>query len=139
MRYIFLLTVLSLFTSCSEDDPKTEEIPFTTWQLFEVESWNGNIFTKEEMTIHEFIELRGDNTFIKTRVRDEEIILESSGTYEFEYADDFTYLHLDHNVDNDLIINCTAVLRESFFYAPDVITNNSSACDWPILRFEKLE
>ncbi len=72
-------------------------------------------------------------------MRDGELLIESSGTYEFDYQDDATYVYLDHEADNDLIINCTGENRETLFFESDILVNNSSACDWPILRFFEVE
>ena len=138
---IFILSILCLcITGCSEDDTDIDQYESKTWELSEYEFFNGEIVSMEEFIYFETIELKDNSTFTKTRLnQDQEILFESTGTYQFNYQDDYTYVYLDHDTDNDFIINCQSIQRETYYFESEFLVNNSSACDWPVLRYKELE
>lgn len=138
MRYFYLLIIVSVIFGCSEDDMESIN-QSKTWELTQYEFANGELLNKEDFVFFETIEMRSDSSFVKIRLREEEVISESTGRYIFDQKDDFIYVYLDHNADNDFIINCDGSLRETLRFEGEFLTNDSSPCDWPVLRFSEVK
>ena len=142
MKYPIILTFLiGTLISCSSDNAiDTEQCP-EKWQLIRMSGSEAIIppSTGIHMAWRESYLLYPDNTFIKTRERDN-VVTEGKGTYAIVSLSDGEYLELVYKSKNDLIGNCTIEPKELLkINSEDEMIGTWWACDGPGLFYEKVE
>lgn len=111
------------------------------WQLTEMSGSVENVSpsTGSSMDWQEYYLLYSDNTFVKSRERNN-VITEKKGSYAFVTLSDGKYLELVYESHNDLIGNCTSEAKELLkLNAENELIGTWSACDGPGLVYERTE
>jgi len=147
---IFVFVIIGTIISCSfnkEIDPENSKGKFDPdqypqkWQLIEMSGSIANVppSTGSDMDWHEFYILNSDNTFIKSRERDN-VVTEETGIYAFVILSDENYLELIYQSDNFLIGNCTGGVKELLILnSENKLIGTWRACDGPGLVYERVE
>lgn len=136
----FLIGTLISCTSELCNELTTEECP-EKWQLISMSGQIANypLSTGSDMAWQEWFLLFPDDTFIKTRERDN-IVTEEKGTYAVLTLSDGKYLELAYESKNDIIGNCTGDAKELFrINSDDELIGTWWACDGPGLVYQKTE
>ena len=90
------------------------------------------------MSWQEFYLLNPDSTFSKSRTRDG-ITKSSQGDFKYVEIGDEHYLQFTHNLENELIGNCSADLQEFLLIISDHKFSSSwHACDGPGLVYQRV-
>jgi hypothetical protein len=137
---IALFFSICILMACSTDKEIDNGQCAQKWQLT---SMSGNIAnvppsTGDDMEWQEWYLLYANNTFTKTRTRDD-VTTEEGGTYAIVTLSDGNYLELTYHSENNLIGNCTADSKELLRkYSDDKLTGTWSACDGPGLIYERV-
>ena len=147
-----VLAVAAVLFSCSQkefDDvvpctetfvPEVEQFP-QAWRLVKMTgSWTNTETTGEEMSWQELIELKADNTFIKTRKQDGKT-KEGTGTFTFsaDPNDNAVTLTLTYSSGKELIASCVSVTDAELYYfrTKCKMIGTWSMCDGPGLEYER--
>ncbi|AOW19664.1 hypothetical protein [Urechidicola croceus] len=142
MKKIVLILIMFLCLSCSDNDNDNDIIIIGTEfpQTWELVAMSGNVpnstTTGDDMEWQEYYVLNNDQTFSKTRTR-EDVTTTESGTFEFFEQNSEDYLLLTYPTNNDIIGNCTAEFTEEFILTDkDKMSSTWRACDGPGLNYE---
>lgn len=147
---IFVSVIIGTVISCSfnkEIDPENSNKEFNSdqypqkWQLKEMSGMLANVppSTGSDMDWQEYYLLYFDNTFIKSRERDN-VVTEETGIYDFVILSDENYLELIYESDNFLIGNCTGGVKELLILnSENKLIGTWRACDGPGLVYERVE
>lgn len=147
---IYISVIIGTLISCSFNkgiDPENLNEKFDPaqypqkWQLIEMSGSIANVppSTGSDMNWQEFYILNSDNTFIKSRERDN-VVTEETGIYAFVILSDENYLELIYQSDNFLIGNCTGGVKELLILnSENKLIGTWRACDGPGLVYERVE
>ncbi len=138
---IILTFLIGILVSCSSDKEIDIEPCPVKWQLVRMSGNIANIppSTGSDMAWQEWYVLYPDDTFIKTRERDN-AVNEEKGTYAIVTLSDGEYLELTYKLKNDLIGNCSIDAKELLkINSEDELIGTWWACDGPGLFYEKVK
>lgn len=137
---LILLFLIGILVSCMSEK-NLKECP-EKWQLIEMSGNIANVppSTGSDMSWQEWYLLNPDNTFTKTRERDN-VTTEENGTYAIVTLSDGNYLELVYSSKNDMVGNCLNEPKEflKINSEDELLTGTWSACDGPGLIYEKVE
>lgn len=139
MKKFIVIALAFVLFSCVEDDPEPTNDISGKWKLI---SMSGNTpnseTTGQDMDWQENYELKPDETFVKTRVRDGQTTT-ATGNYSRLNLSDGEYIQLTFNEESDIIGTCIGELKEELFLnTKSSFSSTWLACDGPGLNYQKI-
>ena len=144
-QFLLLLSIL-LLSSCSSnsDELETQDLSIEKfpqkWSLYKM---TGSIqyseTTGEDMEYQEFYIFNSDNSFLKTRTTEDDIIT-AEGSYILQTNDDGVAFLLEYSEESDLIGNCSGN-KEEYLYldaAKTTLLSSWWSCDGPGLFYKQV-
>ena len=148
---IFVSVITGSLISCSFNkgiDPENLNEKFDPaqypqkWQLIEMSGSIATVppSTGSDMYWQEYYLLYSDNTFIKFRKLEDNVVTKGTGNYALVILSDGKYLELIYESNNDLVGNCTGDANELLYLnSENKLIGTWSACDGPGLIYERVE
>ncbi|RNL84061.1 hypothetical protein ED312_14035 [Sinomicrobium pectinilyticum] len=144
-RILYFVFLAFLFFSCSDDDndssvdnPLLNNSYPQEWKLFEMTpSRQDSVISGEDMEWQETYVLNDDDTFIKTRMTDNET-LTGGGTFVIVQDGDQTGVSLTYTDSNNPIIGTCSNDNKEYLRMDaeeNVLVNNMQVCDGPGLFY----
>jgi hypothetical protein len=146
MKMLLYMICFGLVAACSKDEPAkvkefNDEVYPQKWKLVKMTGSMANSETTgSAMSWQETYLLKSDNSFIKSRVRDN-VTTEAKGTYAFTQTNNENLLVLTYDANNELIGSCLSnSLQESFMVRSTTsVYSTWQMCDGPGLEYERIE
>ncbi len=144
-KLLFVSLLMSILFSCSNDDDTgnafiADQFP-QKWQLIEMTGSIADMppLTGDNLEWQESYLLQSDNTFIKSRERDN-VTTEAKGAFTIKSDAGGSFAELTYETENSLIENCSVELKEIMrFNSVNRMSGISQACDGPGLLYERIE
>ena len=143
MRKLCVLLVCMCFFACSDSDDSGNVFNIDSfpqrWELTTMTgSIRGAVFEGDQLPWQESINLKGDGSFIKVRLIDNQT-LQGAGIFVFSEENDQMFLTLEFDSETELIESCSREkITESFLMPTANLLNGGSApCDGPGLFYIK--
>ncbi len=141
MKKFGIIFFLLIVTSCSDSDDEmvlTESLP----QIWELASINvgisGEILEDNELPWQETLVLNSDNSFVRTRIYENETIT-ATGRFMLLEAPEERQLILVYNDDSPLIENCSNSNEERLrFVSANQLSGGAVPCDGPGLFYVRI-
>jgi len=135
--WVFLLFLVACSDS-DDNDPLTQSLP-QTWELTGINvGISGENFEENELPWQETLLLNSDNSFVRTRVFENETIT-ATGQFEFLETSGEMQLLLIHNEDSQLVENCSGSNEERLrFISNNQLSGGAVPCDGPGLFYNRL-
>ena len=143
-RFIHLIILLLICTSCSNDDQATtidlEEELSGKWVLIQMGgSTPDSETTGTAMEWQEYYTLDLDGTFIKSREREGHLI-KVTGTYIIIESEENTFIEFTFDFDNEIIGSCISNLKENLYLSSEnKLVSTWEQCDGPSLIYNKID
>ncbi|MGS2739686.1 hypothetical protein [Sinomicrobium sp. M5D2P17] len=145
-RIQYFVFLAFLFFSCSDDDndssvdnPLLNNSYPQEWKLFEMTpSRQDSVISGEDMEWQETYVLNDDDTFVKTRVMDNDT-LTGEGTFVIVQDGDQTGVSLTYTDDSNPVIGTCSNDNKEYLgmdAKENVLVNNLQVCDGPGLFYE---
>lgn len=142
MRSLFVLPfIITLAISCSSDNENDPGQCPEKWQLVKM---TGNVATLppatgSDMDWQEWYQFYSDQTFSKTRERDNTVI-EATGTYALVTLPGGDFMELTFETGTDLVGNCYPDPKELLWIkSKDELAGTWATCDGPGLTYVRVE
>lgn len=146
-KIITILTLIVFLSSCSTETDPLQDFDHTgTWKLIKMTGqYTNSELTGDDMGFQESYLLKGNGSFIKTRLRDDNFT-EVEGVYELT-TEGFpihgesviTYIEMIHDSQNGIIGSCTSSSEKEYLYitTENELKSTWEACDGPGLYYQK--
>ena len=141
MEKFGIVCFLFILISCSNSDeevPLTESLP-QTWELTSIiVGISGEMLDKNELPWQETLVLNSNNSFVRTRIFENETAT-ATGLFMFIEGPEERQLLLIHNDDSPLIENCSNSNEERLRFSSDnQLSGGAVPCDGPGLFYIRM-
>jgi len=147
MKKLILIVIATCsILSCSNEDEKLEEQKFDSekypqkWKLIKMKGSLINYErTGKNMSFQEYYLLKSDGTFLKHREHNG-TNYEVSGSFSIVDYNDYKFVELVHEMDNEIIANCDSGKTENLWLkSENELKGTWDTCDGPKLDYKRVE